>query len=100
MPSTGICDYRAVAEKLGELVVKEGGEIYLGRSVTMLQRRSGDVVVRGDGPDLLGTQVVACAGLHCDELARASGADPRRADRAVPRRVRGVSAGPRRWCAG
>ena len=30
VPSTGICDYRAVAEKLGELVVKEGGEILLG----------------------------------------------------------------------
>ncbi|MDT7578282.1 MAG: (S)-2-hydroxyglutarate dehydrogenase [Pseudonocardiales bacterium] len=76
VPSTGICDYRLVAEKLGELVVKEGGEIHLGRSVTALQRRSSDVVVRGDGPDLLGTQVVACAGLHSDELARASGADP------------------------
>jgi L-2-hydroxyglutarate oxidase len=76
VPSTGICDYRAVAEKLGELVVKEGGEILLGRSVTSLQRRRADVVVRGDGPELLGTQVVACAGLHCDELARASGADP------------------------
>jgi L-2-hydroxyglutarate oxidase len=76
VPSTGICDYRAVAEKLGELVVKEGGEIHLGRSVTSLRRRRADVVVRGDGPELLGTQVVACAGLHCDELARASGADP------------------------
>ena len=76
VPSTGICDYRAVAEKLGELVVKEGGEIHLGRSVTALARRSADVVVRGDGPELLGTRVVACAGLHCDELARAAGADP------------------------
>ena len=76
VPSTGICDYRAVAEKLGELLVKEGGEIHLGRSVTSLVRRRADVVVRGDGPELLGTQVVACAGLHCDELARASGADP------------------------
>jgi L-2-hydroxyglutarate oxidase len=76
VPSTGICDFRLVAEKLGELVVKEGGEIHLGRSVTALQRRNADVVVRGDGPDLLGTQVVACAGLHSDELARASGADP------------------------
>ncbi|HEY0813587.1 MAG TPA: L-2-hydroxyglutarate oxidase [Pseudonocardia sp.] len=76
VPSTGICDYRLVAEKLGELVAKEGGEIHLGRSVTSLQRRRADVVVRGDGPDLLATQVVACAGLHSDELARASGADP------------------------
>ena len=76
VPSTGICDYRAVAEKLGELVVKEGGEIHVGRSVTALARRSADVVVRGDGPELLGTRVVACAGLHCDELARTAGADP------------------------
>ena len=35
-----------------------------------------DVVVRTDGGDVLGTQVVVCAGLRCDELARASGADP------------------------
>jgi L-2-hydroxyglutarate oxidase len=76
VPSTGICDYRAVAEKLGELLVKEGGEVHLGRSVTSLVRRRADVVVRGDGPELLGTRVVACAGLHCDELARASGAEP------------------------
>ena len=33
VPSTGICDYRAIAEKLGELVAKEGGEIHLGRAV-------------------------------------------------------------------
>ena len=75
VPSTGICDYRAVAEKLGELVVKEGGEIHLGRSITA-GAPSANVVVRGDGPELLGSQVVACAGLHCDELARAAGADP------------------------
>ncbi len=76
VPSTGICDYRLVAEKLGELVVKDGGEIHLRRTVTALAARSADVVVRTDGPELLGTQVVACAGLHSDELARAAGADP------------------------
>jgi (S)-2-hydroxyglutarate dehydrogenase len=76
VPSTGICDFRLVAEKLGELVAKEGGEIHLGRSVTKLVRRRSDVVVRTDGQDLLGAQVVACAGLRSDELARASGADP------------------------
>ena len=76
VPSTGITDYRAIAEKLGELVQKEGGEIHLGRGVWQVVRRRADVVVRTDGGDLLGTQVVACAGLRCDELARASGADP------------------------
>jgi len=76
VPSTGITDYRAIAEKLGELVQKEGGEIHLGRAVRQVVRRRADVVVRTDAGDLLGRQVVACAGLRCDELARASGADP------------------------
>ncbi|WP_232662939.1 L-2-hydroxyglutarate oxidase [Pseudonocardia sp. TRM90224] len=76
VPSTGICDFRLVAEKLGELVAKEGGEIHLGRTVHSIARRASDVVVRTDSGDLIGTQVVACAGLRCDELAKASGADP------------------------
>ena len=90
VPSTGICDYRAVAEKLGELLVKEGGEIHLGRSVTSLVRRRADVVVRGDGPELLGTQVVALRGPALRRAGPRLGGRPRRADRAVPRRVRGL----------
>ena len=76
VPSTGICDYRLVAEKLGELIAKEGGEVHLGRTVTAIAPRRDDVVVRTDGGDLLGTQVVVCGGLRCDELARAAGVDP------------------------
>ncbi|MFC5996876.1 L-2-hydroxyglutarate oxidase [Pseudonocardia hispaniensis] len=76
VPSTGITDFRAIAEKLGELVVKEGGEVHLGRAVRRIVRRAADVVVRTDDGDLLGTQVVVCAGLRCDEMARAAGADP------------------------
>jgi len=76
VPSTWVTDYRAIAEKIGELVQKDGGEIHLGRAVRSVVRRRADVVVRTDGGDLLGTQVVVCAGLRCDELARASGADP------------------------
>jgi len=76
VPSTGVCDFRRVAEKIGELVQAGGGEIHLGRSVLRLMPRASDVVVHTDGGDLLGSQVVACAGLRCDELARASGADP------------------------
>ncbi len=76
VPSTGICDYRAVAERLGELVAKEGGEIHLGRTVTGLAPRTDDVVVRTDSGDLLGAQAVVCGGLRSDELAKAAGADP------------------------
>jgi len=76
VPSTGICDYRAICGKLGELIAKEGGEIRLGTGVRRLTRREGVVVVGTDRGDLVAAQVVVCAGLHCDELARASGADP------------------------
>jgi L-2-hydroxyglutarate oxidase len=76
VPSTGICDYRLVTEKLGELVATDGGEVYLGRAVTGIAPRRDDVVVRTDTGDLLGTQVVVCGGLRCDELARAAGVDP------------------------
>jgi (S)-2-hydroxyglutarate dehydrogenase len=76
VPSTGITDYRAIAEKIGELVGKEGGEIHLNRAVTGIARRADDVVVRTESGDVLGKQVVVCAGLRCDEVARAAGADP------------------------
>jgi L-2-hydroxyglutarate oxidase len=76
VPSTGITDYRAIAEKIGELVGKEGGEIHLNRAVRQIARRASDVVVRTDSGDLLGRQVVVCAGLRCDEVAKAAGADP------------------------
>jgi L-2-hydroxyglutarate oxidase len=76
VPSTGICDYRTIAEKLGELVEKDGGEIHLGRAVTGIARRPDDVIVRTEHGDLLGTQAVVCGGLRCDELARLAGADP------------------------
>ncbi|RZT87605.1 L-2-hydroxyglutarate oxidase [Pseudonocardia sediminis] len=76
VPSTGICDYRSITEKIGELVEKGGGELHLGRSVTGIARRVDDVVVRTDRGDVLGTQVVVCGGLRCDELATMAGADP------------------------
>lgn len=76
VPSTGITDYPAITEKLAELVAKEGGEIHLGRAVTGMARRASDVVVRTASGELLAKQVVVCAGLRCDDMARAAGVDP------------------------
>lgn len=76
VPGTGVCDYGAVAAKLAELLIAEGGELVLGRRVERLTRRRADVVVRTATGDLLGRRVVACAGLHGDELARRSGLEP------------------------
>lgn len=76
VPRTGVCDFGLVAERFGELLAKEGADIRLGSAVTTLVRRRRDVVVRTEVGDVLATQVVACAGLRSDELARRSGIDP------------------------
>jgi L-2-hydroxyglutarate oxidase len=76
VPSTGVCDYRAISEKLGELIARGGGEIRVGAAVQRMTRRGAEVAVGTDRGDLLAAQVVVCGGLHGDELARASGADP------------------------
>src|SRR5579875_957967 len=64
VPSTGICDYRTVAEKLGELIVKSGGHVHLGRTAYRTVRHAGEVVVDTDGGELLAAQAVVCAGLR------------------------------------
>jgi L-2-hydroxyglutarate oxidase len=76
VPGTGVCDFGAIAAKLAELLVAEGGEIFLNRPVRRLTRRRTDVVVHTATGDLLGRSAVACAGLHGDELARRSGCEP------------------------
>jgi L-2-hydroxyglutarate oxidase len=76
VPGTGVCDFRAVAAKLAELLVAQGVDLLLGRRVLRLTRRRADVVVHTEAGDLLAGAAVACAGLHGDELARRSGCEP------------------------
>ncbi|GAA4883043.1 L-2-hydroxyglutarate oxidase [Actinomycetospora straminea] len=76
VPSTGICDYGAITQKLADLAVARGAVLHTGRTVRSVQRRRHDTVVHTDRGDLLAGQVVVCAGLRSDEIARASGFDP------------------------
>jgi L-2-hydroxyglutarate oxidase len=76
VPSTGICDFRIVTQQLGRLLAESGVDILTDHPVDGIDRRGDDVVVRGPRGELLARQAVACAGLRCDELAKASGADP------------------------
>jgi len=79
VPSTGICDYGSVTRKLADLVVRAGGEIHTGRGVVGIHRRFGaqaEVVLQMPGGELRGRQVVVCAGLRSDELARTAGVEP------------------------
>ncbi|MFI7005573.1 L-2-hydroxyglutarate oxidase [Streptomyces sp. NPDC050145] len=73
--TTGIADYRAVAERFAEV---SGAEIRYGAEVVQIDRRPDlGVAVRTRAGDVVRARVmVNCAGLRCDEVARLAGDDP------------------------
>jgi (S)-2-hydroxyglutarate dehydrogenase len=75
-PATGIVDFPAVARALAGEVIEHGGRITLGRAVTGVESRTGDVVLHTDEGDLAARHAVFCAGAWSDRLAVAAGASP------------------------
>ncbi|MFH8802691.1 L-2-hydroxyglutarate oxidase [Streptomyces sp. NPDC017936] len=73
--TTGICDYTAVARRLGEA---SGAEIRYGARVVRIDRRPerGVAVRTAHGDIVRGRVLVNCAGLQCDEIARLAGDEP------------------------
>ncbi|PKV86927.1 L-2-hydroxyglutarate oxidase [Streptomyces sp. TLI_146] len=73
--TTGVCDYPAVAARLGEL---SGAEIRYGTRAVRISRRpdTGVAVLTSTGAVLRARALVNCAGLHCDRVARLAGDDP------------------------
>ncbi|MEU1519345.1 L-2-hydroxyglutarate oxidase [Streptomyces sp. NPDC005811] len=73
--TTGICDYTAVAHRLGEA---SGAEIRYGAEVVRVDRRPerGVAVLTARGDVVRGRALVNCAGLYCDEIARMTGDEP------------------------
>lgn len=69
VPQTGIVDYVAIAERVGERVRERGGEIALGERVDSIRRSGSLIEVGTSATTRRGTILVACAGLHSDRLA-------------------------------
>ena len=76
VPTTGITDYIAVAEKYAALVEAGGGNIIMGAKVTGLARRSGETVVETTKGDFAARTAINCAGLYSDRIARLAGSEP------------------------
>jgi len=71
VPSTGIVDYRRVAVALAEDIREHGGEVRLRSCVRSITERSAEVeVVLTEGEPICASQLIACAGLQADRLAR------------------------------
>jgi (S)-2-hydroxyglutarate dehydrogenase len=76
VPQEGIADYRAVCEKLGELIRKRGGEIRLNARVKKIIPDGNEKILETSAGNFRAKFVVACGGLHSDRLVKASGQKP------------------------
>ena len=78
-PNTGIVDHALVTHSYAADVRNAGGEIHTGRAVNGIRVRGGEVLVETTAGDLACRDVITCAGLHSDRVARMTGgaAEPR-----------------------
>lgn len=75
-PSTAIVDFSAVARAYADDITKAGGRLLLGYEVTAIDRRRGEVRVRGrGGKEVVFDRLVVCGGLQSDRLAQLAGED-------------------------
>jgi len=72
VPYTGIVDYKRVAEKYGELIRAQGGEIFLGQKVTGLQESGNTLEVVTADRTFTTHLLINCAGLYSDKIAALS----------------------------
>jgi (S)-2-hydroxyglutarate dehydrogenase len=83
VPSTGIVDYRNVCTALADELRRRGAVLRLGfEAVTIREEREGVVIAASTGDTVRVGQLIACAGLQSDRLARRAGLAP--AARIVP----------------
>ncbi len=71
--STGIVNYRQVAEVYARIVREQGGDLRLGTWVLRLRSDGSNTVLETSRGEFTARFVVNCAGLHSDRIARLSG---------------------------
>jgi L-2-hydroxyglutarate oxidase len=72
-PHTACVDYRGVCDALANDLTDAGGQLRLGIEVTGLSDSGGNVELQAGGLSYRFDQVIVCAGLQSDQLARPTG---------------------------
>lgn len=71
--TTGIVDYRQVCRAMASVIERAGGEVCLGVKVDAIRESGDNVMIRSGEQTWTARQLVACAGLQSDRLARLAG---------------------------
>ncbi len=75
-PGTGIVDFRNVARVYLDKVQSGGGEAHFNTRVKRVRKRGGETVIETNGREFRTRNIVNCAGLHSDVVARIMGVRP------------------------
>ncbi|AMK32017.1 L-2-hydroxyglutarate oxidase [Pseudomonas mosselii] len=73
LDATGIVDYQQVCDAMAKVIGQAGGELRLSTTVRAIQEHGDHVAISADGNTWRARQLVACAGLQSDRLARLAG---------------------------
>jgi L-2-hydroxyglutarate oxidase len=73
--STGIVDYRLVANAMADVVSRQGGAIQMNASATSIRETGADVRIIAGGREFIAKHLIACAGLQSDRIAKLAGVD-------------------------
>src|SRR5699024_1164516 len=74
VPSTGIVDYKQVADAYKNRAQENGSEFLLGAKVQEIKKHSNYLSIKTDNDNIIQTKIVVnCAGLYSDKIAENSG---------------------------
>ncbi|HEY4234829.1 MAG TPA: L-2-hydroxyglutarate oxidase [Lacipirellulaceae bacterium] len=76
VPDAGVTDYAMVARRLAEIITSQGSRVVTNARAMAIRRDTAQAVVETAAGEFAAEQVVNCAGLYSDRVARLSGVKP------------------------
>ena len=76
VPQTGIVDYTRVTETFGQIVRERGGDVRIASRVLVVKRASAELVLETAKGAVKAKNLINCAGLQSDRVARMCGVEP------------------------
>jgi len=76
VPQTGIVDYKEISLKFAELIQKSGADLFTSTTFKRLKTYTDHLVIETDQNPIETKQLINCAGLQSDRVARKCGVEP------------------------